>query len=67
MPKRSSKSKAAPIGLSSISNDDAKRYRAQDAMHTLMRASEHMKDKGLMRDVKRLAKEQAAAMSKVAK
>lgn len=65
MPKR--KPSNATAGLSSISTDDAKRYRAEEAMRTLMRASEHMKDKGLMRDVKRLAKTQAAALSKVAK
>lgn len=54
-------------GLSAISTDDAKRYRAEEAMRTLMRASEHMKDKSLMKDVKALAKAQAAALSKVAK
>lgn len=66
MPKRS-KPKLSTASLASISTDDAKRYRAEEAMRTLMRASEHMKDRGLMRDVKRLAKEQAAALSKVAK
>jgi hypothetical protein len=65
MPKR--KSSPEPAGLSAISTDDAKRYRAEEAMRTLMRASEHMKDKALMRDVKRLAKTQAAALHKVAK
>jgi len=65
MPKR--KPIKSVNGLSAISTDDAKRYRAEEAMRTLMRASEHMKDKGLMRDVKRLAKTQAAALSKVAK
>jgi hypothetical protein len=54
-------------GLSAISTDDAKRYRAEEAMRTLMRASEHMKDKSLMKDVKALAKTQAAALSKVGK
>ncbi len=67
MPKRSKAKPPSPAGLSSISTDDAKRYRAEEAMRTLMRASEHMKDKSLMRDVKRLAKTQAAALSKVAK
>ena len=65
MPKR--KPIKSVNGLSAISTDDAKRYRAEEAMRTLMRASEHMKDKGLMRDVKALAKTQAAALSKVAK
>lgn len=65
MPKR--KSKPQPIGLASISTDDAKRYRAEEAMRTLVRAGEHMKDKALMRDVRRIAKEHAAALSKVAK
>lgn len=54
-------------GLSAISTDDAKRYRAEEAMRTLMRAGEHMKDKALMRDVKALAKSHVNALSKVAK
>lgn len=61
------KSKPQAIGLASISTDDAKRYRAEEAMRTLMRAGEHMKDKSLMRDVRRIAKEHAAALSRVAK
>jgi hypothetical protein len=64
MPKRKIKSFN---GLSAISTDDAKRYRAEEAMRTLMRASEHMKDRGLMKDVRRIAKEHAAALSKVGK
>lgn len=53
--------------LSAISTDDAKRYRAEEAMRTLMRASDHMKDKSLMKDVKALARQHAAALNKVAK
>jgi len=53
--------------LAAISSEDARRYRAEEAMRTLMRASEHMKDKGLMRDVKKLAKAQAEALNKVGK
>jgi putative N-acetylmannosamine-6-phosphate epimerase len=63
MKKKSTKS----AGLSAISTDDAKRYRAEEAMRTMLRASEHMKDKALMRDVRRLAKEHSAALSKVGK
>jgi hypothetical protein len=66
MPKRKQPIKAVN-GLSAISTDDAKRYRAEEAMRTLMRAGEHMKDKGLMKDVKALARQHAAALSKVAK
>lgn len=64
MPKRKIK---AVNGLSAISTDDAKRYRAEEAMRTLMRASDHMKDKALMRDVKALAKQHVSALTKVAK
>src|SRR6185437_10089891 len=53
--------------LAAISSEDARRYRAEEAIRTLMRASEHMKDKGLMRDVKKLAKAQAEALNKVGK
>jgi hypothetical protein len=65
MPKR--KPIKSVNGLSAISTDDAKRYRAEEAMRTLLRASEHMKDKNLMKDVRRMAKEHASALSKVAK
>jgi uncharacterized protein (UPF0147 family) len=66
MPKKAKPVKAVN-GLSAISTDDAKRYRAEEAMRTLLRASEHMKDKALMRDVRRMAKEHASALNKVAK
>lgn len=35
--------------------DDERRYRAQDALNTIVRAESHKRDKGLMRDVKCLA------------
>lgn len=63
--------KSKPIksvnGLASISTDDAKRYRAEEAMRTLMRAQDHLKDKSLMRDIKKLAKQHVSALSKVTK
>lgn len=65
MPKR--KTVKSVNGLSAISTDDAKRYRAEEAMRTLMRASEHMKDKALMKDIKALARQHVSALSKVAK
>jgi len=42
---------------------DDKRYRTEDAMRTLMRAEELKKDKALMSDVQKMAKEQAAKMN----
>jgi hypothetical protein len=65
MPKR--KPIKSVNGLSAISTDDAKRYRAEEAMRTLMRAQDHLKDKSLMRDVKRLSKAHISALNKVAK
>jgi hypothetical protein len=65
MPKR--KPIKSVNGLSAISTDDAKRYRAEEAMRTLMRAQDHLKDKLLMRDVKKLSKAHINALSKVAK
>jgi hypothetical protein len=65
MPKR--KPIKSVNGLSAISTDDAKRYRAEEAMRTLMRAQDHLKDKSLMRDVKKLSKAHISALSKVAK
>lgn len=40
---------------------DERRYRAEDALRTIARAHEHLKDKGLMRDVRKLAQHQAKA------
>lgn len=39
------------------------RWKVEDAMRTLMRAEELKKDKKLMSDVQKMAKEQAAKMS----
>ena len=65
MPKR--KPIKAVNGLSAISTDDAKRYRAEEAMRTLMRAQDHLKDKSLMKDIKALARQHVSALSKVSK
>lgn len=42
---------------------DERKWKAEEAMRTLMRAEEHKKDKALMSDVQRLAKEQAEKLS----
>lgn len=42
---------------------DEKRWRTEDAMRTLMRAEELKKDKALMSDVERMAKDQATKLS----
>lgn len=57
--KKPAKSSIKPSPMAS----DDKRWRAEDAMRTLMRAEEIKKDKGLMSDVQKMAKEQAAKMS----
>ena len=44
-----------------------RRYAAEEAMHTLMRAEEHKSNPRLMADVKRLAAESAARMGRIAK
>lgn len=46
---------------------DERKWRAEDAMRTLMRAEEYKADKGLMGDVKKLAACQAAKMAAIAK
>lgn len=56
---KSSGSKANSIGYPA----EDKRWKTEDAMRTLMRAEELKKDKGLMRDVEALAKEQAQKLS----
>lgn len=40
-----------------------RKWLAEDAMRTIMRAEEHKKDPRLMADVKKLAKEQAAKLN----
>lgn len=57
------KSKAA-ISANPIADD--RRYRAENALSTLTRAEDLKKDKALMRDVARLAKEQATALGRFA-
>jgi hypothetical protein len=60
------KAKAStPKAVSSPANYAAedKKWRAEDAMRTLMRAEDIKKDRALMSDVQRMAKEQAAKMS----
>lgn len=42
---------------------DEKRWKVEDAMRTLMRAEELKKDKALMSDVERMAKDQAQKLS----
>jgi len=44
-----------------------RRYRAENALHTITRALEHQSDPKLMRDVKKLATEMAGKMQRVAK
>lgn len=53
-----------PQPMTSMSVDDDIKYRAQDAMRTIARAEEHKKDRGLMKEVKRMAKETMKAVCK---
>lgn len=57
-----SKSSKSTSGIYPSGYDD-KKYRTEEAMRTLMRAEELKKDRGLMRDVENLAKEQAEKLS----
>lgn len=57
---KSSVSKASPVP--SYAEED-KKWKTRNAMETLMRAEELKKDKGLMRDVEAMAKEQAQKLS----
>ena len=60
--------RAKPVSaLNDISQADARRYRVEEAMRTLARAEEHRKDKGLMKDVRALAKKHVQTMSKLCK
>lgn len=44
-----------------------RRYQVESALSTMQRAEEIKRDKGLMKDIKCLAKEQMSALGKVAK
>lgn len=61
-----------PTAVSSPANRRAdvqrqRRYEAEEAMRTIMRADEHRSNPRLMADVKRLAAENAAKMGRIAK
>lgn len=51
------------LGISGPSMAEEKRWKTEDAMRTLMRAEELKKDKALMNDVGKLAKEQAQKLA----
>lgn len=55
----------APTSSPRMSAED-KRWRAEDAIRTLTRADEIKRDAGLMREVKRMAGQQAKTLQKVA-
>lgn len=46
-------------------DDERKRYKAEDALRDLERAEGHKRNKSLMGDVKKLAKEKMQAMKKI--
>jgi len=54
-------SKQASASLGPVASD--RKWLAEDAMRTIMRAEEHKKDPKLMNEVKRLAKEQQAKLA----
>lgn len=45
--------------------DKANEWRVRDALETIQRAAEHQNDKGLMREVKKLAKQRIKALGKI--
>jgi hypothetical protein len=57
------KASPSPKTVSGPYAAEDKRWKTEDAMRTLMRAEELKKDKALMNDVGKLAKEQAAKLS----
>lgn len=60
---KSTNSKPSKLSPSPGYAAEDKKWKTEDAMRTLMRAEELKKDKGLMRDVENLAKEQAEKLS----
>lgn len=62
-PKRSKSLSDVPMGNTPMAE---RRYRAEDALRTITRAEEHKGDPRLMSDVKKLARDMAAKLKKVA-
>lgn len=67
-PKRSKSLSDVPMGNVPMGFDKVAewRYRAEDALRTITRAEEHKGDPRLMSDVKKLARDMAAKLKKVA-
>ena len=61
--KSSGSTKASKLSPSPSYAEEDKKWKTRSAMETLMRAEELKKDKGLMRDVEAMAKEQAQKLS----
>lgn len=63
--------KAIPVKIVSEpcmpDQSENKKWRAQDALRDIQRAEGYKNDKALMKDVKALAKEQMASLSKLSK
>jgi hypothetical protein len=68
MPTKSPGPNAAPknSGAAGTRMDQDRRDRAEMALSTLSRAAEHQRDKQLMGDVKRVAKEKITSLSGIA-
>lgn len=68
-PLKASKTKPIPVKIvsdvatSPVDND--KKWRAEDALRDIQRAKKHEQDKELMRDVKKLAKDQVNSLKKI--
>lgn len=62
-----STSNANPIAVKRNSDDEVRerRYRAENALSDIERAKKHESDKGLMKDVKKLAKEKVKALKEI--
>lgn len=61
--KSSGSSKAPKLSASPSYAEEDKKWKTRSAMETIMRAEELKKDKGLMRDVEAMAKEEASKLS----
>lgn len=55
----------APYKASAADKARERRYQAEDALRTITRAGEIQRDRGLMRDVKKLATEQMSTLKSV--
>lgn len=56
---------AGTMSTTKPNDEPERRYKAEDALRDIERAEKHRKDKGLMKDVKKMAREKIKTMKDI--